>query len=36
MAVAGWSRPDMLMRYTPARAEDRAAAEARTLNLGEL
>jgi len=36
MAVAGWSRPDMLMRYTAARAEDRAAAEARGLNLGEL
>lgn len=36
MAVAGWSRPDMLMRYTRARAAERAAAEARTLNLGDL
>jgi len=36
MAVAGWTRPDMLMRYTKARAEARAAEEARALNLGEL
>jgi integrase/recombinase XerD len=36
MAVAGWTRPDMLQRYTKARAADRAAAEARELNLGEL
>lgn len=36
MAVAGWTRPDMLMRYTKAQASSRAAAEARTLNLGEL
>lgn len=36
MAVAGWSQPDMLMRYTRARASDRAAAEARALNLGDL
>lgn len=36
MAVAGWSQPDMLMRYTRARAADRAAEEARRLNLGEL
>ena len=36
MAVAGWTRPDMLMRYTKARASDRAAIEARTLNLGDL
>lgn len=36
MAVAGWSRPDMLMRYTRARAAERAAAEARELNLGDL
>jgi hypothetical protein len=36
MAVAGWTRPDMLMRYTKAQAASRAAAEARTLNLGEL
>lgn len=36
MAVAGWNRPDMLMRYTRARAAERAAAEARELNLGDL
>jgi len=36
MAVGGWTRPDMLMRYTPARAEQRAADEARGLNLGDL
>jgi integrase len=36
MAVAGWSRPDMLMRYTRARAGQRAADEARKLNLGDL
>jgi len=36
MAVAGWTRPDMLMRYTKARASSRAAEEARGLNLGEL
>jgi integrase len=36
MAVAGWTRPDMLLRYTKARASDRAATEARTLNLGDL
>jgi integrase/recombinase XerD len=36
MAVAGWTRPDMLLRYTQARASERAAAEARSLNLGEL
>ena len=36
MAVAGWTRPDMLLRYTRAQASDRAAAEARTLNLGDL
>ena len=36
MAVAGWTRPDMLMRYTKAQASARAGAEARTLNLGEL
>lgn len=36
MAVAGWSQPDMLMRYTRARASDRAAEEARGLNLGDL
>jgi integrase/recombinase XerD len=36
MAVAGWTRPDMLMRYTQARASERAATEARTLNLGDV
>lgn len=36
MAVAGWTRPDMLLRYTKAQAAERAAAEARALNLGEL
>ncbi|MGI9084727.1 MAG: tyrosine-type recombinase/integrase [Aeromicrobium sp.] len=36
MTVAGWSSPDMLMRYTAARAADRANAEAKGLNLGEL
>lgn len=36
MAVAGWSRPDMLMRYTKARATARAVEEARRLGIGEL
>ena len=36
MAVAGWTRPDMLLRYTQAQASARAAAEARPLNLGDL
>jgi site-specific recombinase XerD len=36
MAVAGWTRPDMLMRYTKAQASSRAAEEAKKLNLGEL
>lgn len=36
MAVGGWTRPDMLMRYTRARAEQRAADEARNLGLGDL
>lgn len=36
MAVAGWSRPEMLMRYTRARASERAAEEARRLDLGAL
>lgn len=35
MAVAGWTRPDMLLRYTRARAAERAATEARALNLGD-
>lgn len=36
MAVAGWTSPDMLQRYTKARAEERAITEATALNLGEL
>jgi integrase/recombinase XerD len=35
-AIAGWSSPAMLTRYTRARASDRAADEARKLNLGDL
>lgn len=36
MAVAGWSRPDMLNRYTRARASERAIEESRGLNLGDI
>lgn len=36
MAVAGWSSREMLDRYTRATASDRAAAEARGLDLGNL
>jgi site-specific recombinase XerD len=36
MAVAGWSSRSMLDRYTSASAAERAAAEARTLRLGDL
>lgn len=36
MAVAGWTRPDMIQRYTKARAAERAAVEARSLNLGDI
>jgi integrase/recombinase XerD len=36
MAVAGWTRPDMLLRYTKAQASARAGEEARKLNLGNL
>lgn len=36
MAVAGWSSRDMLDRYVKATASERAAAEARDLNLGDL
>lgn len=36
MAIAGWTRPDMLMRYTRARAGERAAEEAQRLDLGAL
>jgi integrase/recombinase XerD len=34
MAVCGWTRPEMLVRYTKAQAANRAAAEARSLSLG--
>ncbi|MGV9801734.1 tyrosine-type recombinase/integrase [Mycobacterium sp. NPDC003449] len=36
MAVAGWSSREMLDRYTTASAAERAAAESRTLGLGDL
>ena len=36
MAVAGWSRRDMIDRYTAHTASERAADEARGLNLGDL
>lgn len=36
MAVAGWTRTDMLVRYTRASAAEHAADEARLLNLGDL
>jgi site-specific recombinase XerD len=36
MAVAGWSTRDMIDRYTRSTASDRAAAEARSLGLGDL
>lgn len=36
MAIAGWTRTDVLMRYTRARAAERAAEEARRLDLGAL
>lgn len=36
MAVAGWSSRQMLDRYTKASASDRAAAESRRLDLGNL
>ncbi|BCP05898.1 tyrosine-type recombinase/integrase [Mycobacterium sp. 5-140-3-2] len=35
MAVAGWSSRDMLDRYTKSTAAERAAAEARSLGLGD-
>ena len=35
MAVAGWTQPDMLLRYTRVQASARAAAEARALGLGD-
>ena len=36
MTVAGWSTRDMIDRYTRATAAERAATEARGLNLGDL
>jgi integrase len=36
MAVAGWSRREMLDRYTRATSEARAADEARRLGLGDI
>jgi integrase/recombinase XerD len=36
MAVAGWSTREMIDRYTGASASERAADEARNLNLGDL
>lgn len=36
MAVAGWSTRDMIDRYAKSTAAERAAAEARHLNLGDL
>ncbi|SKD92192.1 phage integrase family protein [Mycobacteroides abscessus subsp. abscessus] len=36
MAVAGWARRDMIDRYTRFTAAERAAAEARSLGLGDL
>lgn len=36
MAIAGWTRPEMLLRYTRAQAGQRAAEEAQRLDLGAL
>lgn len=36
MAIAGWTRTDMLARYTRAHASERAAEEAARLDLGNL
>src|ERR671911_1855703 len=36
MAIAGWSRADMLVRYDRARVSERAADEARRLDLGAI
>jgi hypothetical protein len=36
MTVAGWTRPDMLVRYPSARAEQRAVCEARRQEPGDL
>jgi integrase len=36
MSMAGWSRREMVDRYTRATSERRAAEEARKLNLGDM
>lgn len=36
MTMAGWTRADILIRYTRANAAERAVAEARQLDLGNL
>jgi site-specific recombinase XerD len=36
LAIAGWSRSDMLRRYAAARASERAIDEARRINLGDV
>jgi integrase len=36
MAIAGWTRTDILVRYTRAHAAERAAQEAQRLNLGTI
>jgi site-specific recombinase XerD len=36
MAIAGWATRDMIDRYTGASASERAAVEARRLNLGDM
>jgi hypothetical protein len=36
MAMAGWTRVEMLIRYTRAGACERAANEARRLDLGSI
>lgn len=35
MAVAGWSTPDMLMRYAGAQASERALTESRSIGMGD-
>jgi hypothetical protein len=36
MSIAGWTKHDMLDRYTNASAAERAVDESRRLNLGDL
>lgn len=36
MAIGGWTRIDMLVRYTRAHASERAAHDAARLNLGAI